>query len=85
MNVTVKIEPYSRENGIRLTCEPGYEITCSKDHDSFLIKANAAGLRSLANLCLTLAQDAAPQYSHVHLDEYSALESGSVELVIVKV
>lgn len=82
MKVSVEIQPY--DNCLRLTWVDGFEITCSKDHDAVLIKANAEGLRSLASICLTLAQDEAPQGSHVHLDEYNALEDGSIELIIAK-
>lgn len=84
MKVSVEIEPYSRETGIRLTWTPGFEISCIEDHGAILIKANAEGLKSLASLCMTLAQDAVPTHSHVHLDEYNSLEDGSIELIIVK-
>lgn len=82
IKVDIEIQPY--DNGIRLTWVDGFEITCAKDHDAFLIKANAEGLKSLASICLTLAQDEVPQNAHVHLDEYNSLEEGSVELIIAK-
>ena len=85
MEVNLEIQPYSREHGIRLTWYPDFEITCKEDHGAILIQANADGLKSLANLCLTLAQDTAPIHSHVHLDEYNSLEDGSMELIISKV
>lgn len=82
MKVSVEIEPY--DQCLRLTWVDGFEITCSEDHDAFLIKANAEGLKSLASICLTLAQEEVPKNAHVHLDAYNSLEDGSVELIIAK-
>jgi hypothetical protein len=48
------------------------------------ILANEAGLRSLARLLLTLANDKAPNGSHWHLDPPNSLEEGSIELIIEK-
>ena len=82
MKASVEVEPY--DGCLRLTWVNGFEITCSKDHDAFLIKANAEGLKSLASICLTLAQGNVPQGAHVHLDEYNSLEDGSEEIIIAK-
>jgi hypothetical protein len=82
VKVYVDIQPYDR--CLRLTWVDGFEITCSKDHEAFLIKANAEGLKSLASICLTLAQEDVPEGSHVYLDEYNSLEDGSAELIIAK-
>ena len=45
-------------------------------------QCHASGLRSLARLLLTLAQDGVPQHHHIHLDESNALEDGSATLII---
>lgn len=85
MKFVIDVYDYSRENGIHLRWEPGSEIECTESSGAVLIRANAEGLKSLANFCLTLAQEAAPEHVHIHLDEYNALEEGSIELIIEKV
>ena len=47
-----------------------------------VISANAAGLRSLANHLMALADE--ESHSHFHLDEYNSLEEHSVELIVEK-
>ncbi|MBQ8833493.1 MAG: hypothetical protein IJ001_12630 [Oscillospiraceae bacterium] len=82
MKAEVEIQPY--DGSIHLTWTEGFEIICREDHGAVHIRANAEGLKSLASLCLTLAQETVPEYSHVHLDEFNSLEDGSVELIIEK-
>jgi hypothetical protein len=62
--------------------DDGFEISVSSDADGVRIQANAAGLRSLARQMLLLAQDRVPSGHHLHLDEDSALEPGSVSLIL---
>lgn len=47
-----------------------------------VIEGNAAGLRSLARLLLTLAAPAVPMGTHVHLFEQTGLQRGPAELII---
>ncbi|MCQ4045458.1 hypothetical protein ACFOSC_19355 [Streptantibioticus rubrisoli] len=47
-----------------------------------VIEANAAGLRTLADHLLTLAQDGTPDGAHLHLEENNGLEEGSASLVL---
>ena len=47
-------------------------------------EANAAGLRSLANHLLALAEDET-KGAHIHLDEFNSLEDHSVELIVEKI
>ncbi|MCK8676996.1 MULTISPECIES: hypothetical protein [Streptomyces] len=47
-----------------------------------VIEANAAGLRTLAGHLQVLAGDGVPDGAHVHLEESSGLEEGSVGLVL---
>ena len=82
MKVEVDIEPY--DDGISVNYIDGYEITCQKDTDAILIKANAEGLQQLASICWTLAQSDAPSGSHIHLDEFNFFEDGSLEVIIAK-
>ncbi|MBQ7358440.1 MAG: hypothetical protein IJW65_06870 [Clostridia bacterium] len=82
MKFEVNIEPYN--DCIEINRIDGSKIECCRGEDVFVIKANAEGLTLLANICLTLAQEEAPNGSHVHLDEYNFLKNGSTELIISK-
>ena len=82
MKIEVNIEPY--DDGISINYVDGAKIDCCKIGDSTVVKANKEGLTLLANMCLTLAQDEAPNGSHVHLDEFNFLQKGSLELIISK-
>ncbi len=82
MKVEVEIEPY--DDGISINYVNGSKIDCYKSYDTVVVKANAEGLNLLASICLTLAQDAAPNGSHLHLDEFNFFKEGSLELIISK-
>ena len=62
--------------------EDGFELSVRIDGDAAVVAGNAAGLRSLAGICLSLAEQAPG--AHIHLDEYDSLEDGSTELIIEK-
>ena len=62
--------------------EEGFTISVGADSNTVVIRANREGLLSLANHMTALAEETPG--SHIHLDEYSALEEGSVELIIEK-
>lgn len=55
-------------------------IEVTVDGGGSVISANRAGLQSLARILTSLADE--PVGSHVHLDEYNALDDGSTELII---
>lgn len=64
--------------------EDGFTIATRIEADgAIVISANAAGLRSLANHFMALA-DEESTHSHFHLDEYNSLEDRSVELIVEK-
>jgi hypothetical protein len=64
--------------------EDGFTIATRIDADgAIVITANAAGLRSLSNHFMALA-DEESNHSHFHLDEYNSLEDHSVELIVEK-
>lgn len=64
--------------------ENGFTIATRIEVDgSIVISANAAGLRSLANHLLMLADDEA-KGAHFHLDEHNSLEDHSVGLIVEK-
>lgn len=60
----------------------GFEIRVSVEHGEAVISANKEGLLSLAQQLTALAEETAG--SHIHYDEYNALEERSAELTIEK-
>ncbi|MBQ3386872.1 MAG: hypothetical protein IJG53_06060 [Eggerthellaceae bacterium] len=68
---------------MNVTWEEGFSISARVENGTVVVTANAAGLRSLANICLALADQ--PRGAHIHLDEFNALEDGSAELIIERV
>lgn len=85
MNETIDVPEYSPETGLRLDWEFGFEICVSCDGAEVVLRANTAGLRSLARHLLLLAREEVPAGHHIHLDESSALDDGSCALMIEKV
>jgi len=84
MEYRIEVSPYSKNHGIKLLWEDDACIGCRIENGAAVICANQDGLISLARHLLTIAQDTAPEYSHIHLDEYNGLEDGSCELIITK-
>ena len=78
------IPAYSHKEGLPVTWSPGFEISVGQSGSDILIKANKAGLISLAVQLLTLAQDDVAAGSHFHYDEHNCLEDGSKSLIIEK-
>ena len=60
----------------------GFTISVDIDRNTAVIRANREGLLSLANHMISLAEESSG--SHIHLDEYNALEEGSAELIVEK-
>ena len=58
---------------------------CTSFDNEILISANKAGLVSLANHLLALAQDDVKIGTHIHFDDLNSLEENSVGLIIEKV
>lgn len=81
MKIEIDIHEYMREEGLVLDWENNFSIRVLGG-DEIIIKANSAGLTSLARHLLTLAQEDVPNGSHIHLDEYNSLEEKSVDLII---
>ena len=57
---------------------------CSKEDDSFELIANKEGLISLSNILLEMAKDEYADGYHLHLDEWSGLEKGSIEITLMR-
>ena len=68
------------EGGSAVKWVEGFSISVRVDGDAATVSANREGLLSLANHLAELAQE--PPGSHIHLDAYNSLESGSAELII---
>ena len=68
---------------MNVTWEEGFTISTRVANGAIVLSANEAGLRSLANICLALADES--RAAHIHLDEFNALEDGSAELIIERV
>lgn len=84
MTIEIEIPMYSPEKGIEYKWENGFDIETQFKDEVIKLTANKAGLISLANHLLNLAQDNIPSGYHLHFDEYNALEEGSKELIIEK-
>lgn len=84
MKKEIDIIEYNEQKGIQFEWERGFVIRVDFDSDEIVIRANSEGLNSLAKQLLTLAQENVPFGSHIHLDEYNSLESGSIDLIVEK-
>jgi len=82
MNVTLSVPDHVPGGPLRFSWDDGYEIAVDRAGGEVVIRANAAGLVSLARHCLTLAQQTVPPGSHIHLSDVGELEDGSGELII---
>ncbi len=82
MKKEIEIFPYDSKKGVQLKWETDFCISVKVEYEAVTISADKGGLISLARHLLTLAQDEVPQGVHFHLDEYSALEDGSIELIV---
>lgn len=82
MGMAVPVRPYAPETGVRLFWVPGTRIHVRAEGAEVHVKANSAGLLSLASHLLALHQYPVPDGSHVHLDEFSGMDDGSAEVVI---
>ena len=65
---------------MKIEWKDGHEITVTVDNGTASIAANREGLQSLAMQLMALAEE--PDGTHIHYDEYNALEEGSTELII---
>jgi hypothetical protein len=80
--VSLEVPVYSES--LKFNWTDGFEITTGIENDEIRIVMNKAGLISLANHLLNLAQDEVPAGYHLHFDEHNSLTAGSTELIIEK-
>jgi hypothetical protein len=81
----ISVPDYSPEQGIRLEWEPNFAIDAQVIRGEVVLRANSAGLRSLARHLLELAQPNVPPGCHIHLDPSTGLEDGSSPLIIERI
>lgn len=84
MQITIHIPDYSPERGLSLEWDEGFAITVAKSGNGAIIKANQAGLLSLARILVSMAQTTIRTGYHLHLDSSNSLEDESIELIIEK-
>jgi hypothetical protein len=84
LDIKLEIPDYDPNCGIKYKWELNFDIEIKSENKTIILTANSAGLRSLANHFLNLAQKEVPSGTHLHFDEYNALEEGSLELIIQK-
>jgi hypothetical protein len=81
MKLVIEVPDRVAGEGVPIDWEHGFSIAVESSAEC-VIRANKAGLLSLARILLTLASDDAKPGDHVHLDDANSLEDGSIELVI---
>lgn len=84
MEIKLEVPRYDPNSGIKYKWENDFEIEAKYHEGCIQLIANKAGLISLANHLLNLAQDDIPLGYHLHFDEYNSLKSGSTDLIIQK-
>jgi hypothetical protein len=83
MKYEINVPEYAPQEGMRLEWEDDFHISTSVDAGGIIIiKANSAGLVSLARHLLLLSQAPMPSGRHIHLDPSNSLEEGSNELIL---
>lgn len=83
MEIKIDVPEYGKP-GFKYQWEDNTAIRCNIEGSQVIIEANQDGLISLARHLLEMAQDNVPHRTHIHLDEFNALEEESSELIIVK-
>ncbi|MCP4347025.1 MAG: hypothetical protein GY795_16040 [Desulfobacterales bacterium] len=85
MKYEIQLSDFDKYKGFSFYWESGFEIEAMKTSSGVVIKANRAGLISLARHLLTLSQDSIPKGHHIHLDDLNGLEDSSCELIFEKI
>ncbi len=83
MKFEIEVPNYTAEQGVGREWDEEYRIAVASYGTEVVIRANSAGLISLARHCLTLAQHDVANGFHFHYEvSFDHLEAGSVGLVI---
>jgi hypothetical protein len=81
MDKVISVPDYRADAGLLLSWDEGFEIELSVTEAEVVIKANRAGLTSLARHLLTLAQDGVSGGTHIHLTADQAIDS-EIDLIL---
>lgn len=84
LKVTLEIPRYTPEKGLSFNLYTGAIIESKLVGNEFVLELNQEGLISLATHLLSLAQDSVPSGYHIHYEDSTFLEEGSVCFVIEK-
>lgn len=84
MQVSIGVPEYSPQEGIRLEWDYGFTLEVKLEHGEVVIRANSAGLISLARHLLVLSQPTVQVGNHIHLDPSASLEDNSLALTLEK-
>ncbi len=82
MKIELDVPSYAEHGSLVAEWDFGFEIATSVDDGEVIIRANAAGLRSLARHLLCLADNQVPLGRHFHFDDSNSLEDGSTPIII---
>jgi hypothetical protein len=69
MKINLDVPEYNPNTGVKYHWETGFDIEVKYENDVIVLTANKAGLFSLANHLLNLAQENIPLGYHLHFDE----------------
>ena len=83
--INIEIPEYDSQKGVQYSWENSFKIQTDLGDAAIVIKANKAGLKSLAYQLLTLAEIPNDKQVHLHYDEINSLEKGSIELIIERI
>ena len=81
----VEIPEYFPTEGFKFSWEDDFILDIQVEDKTVYLRANEAGLISLARILLTLSQPAVMKNYHLHLDDSNSLEDGSTEIIIEKI
>lgn len=79
--VALEVPAYA-PTGLRTVWDDGHEISAHVTGTGLHLRANPAGLISLARHLLVLAQEGVFSGAHLHLDSSNGLEEGSGEIIL---
>lgn len=82
--VEVEIPDDDPRDGFKFNWTDGHEFDSAFEDGELVITANQAGLLSLANHLINLADDKWPSGHHFHFDVGVELDEGAIPVVFVK-
>jgi hypothetical protein len=78
----VQVGEYTFARGVEVIWVDGFQIDAKIKGNEVYIRGNAAGLKSLAQQLLTLADESTPVGSHIHLYSGQELEDDALNLTM---